>query len=62
MKALRGIWESCNLFITTKGERIEVYPFRELDEEFRPRWPLKCFMLIDKDRGIYGVVEDEYEN
>ena len=60
MKAYRGIWQSCNLFITTKGEEIEVYPFRELDEEFRPKWPLKCFILVCPEGGIYGVVEDEY--
>ena len=62
MKALRGIWESCNVFKTTEGEEIEVYPFREDDETFRPQWPLKCFILINEDNGIFGVVIDTYEN
>jgi hypothetical protein len=61
MRAVRGVWESCNVFITKQDEEIEVYPFAEDDKTFRPKWPLKCFLLLNEDNGIFGVVEDNYE-
>jgi len=61
MKAVRGTWVSCNVFITTQGEELAVCAFPSDMELFRTKLPLKCFLLIDDQKIIFGIVEDTYE-
>ena len=47
MKCYKGIWYSWNLFITNKGERLFITPYRMTGNQYESQFPIKCYILLD---------------
>jgi hypothetical protein len=60
MECYRGIWISCNRFVTEYGTELRVVPFNQFVSRWESKFPLRCFILLEGNT-VKDIVEDNID-
>lgn len=53
----KGIWWYYNKFETEDGKMINIFPYGMTGDKYKPRLPIHCFIMIDKNHTLKEIVE-----